>query len=386
MKNIQVFKPFYRTEEILDLIRICCDDGWTGIGGKMINFEDAWKEYSGAKTCHMVNSATIGLQLAIMQLKSKHGWKDTDEIISTSLTFVSSNHAILYNKLIPQFADVDQFGCLDPLSVEELINSRTKAILFVGLGGNIGQLKEIIKIAKKHNLKIIFDAAHCAGSSWRDTGMQVGCQEEIDVTIFSFQAVKNLPTSDSGMICFNGPDADERVKEIKQLAWLGIDKDTFSRSTTSGNYKWHYDVPQLGLKAHSNAVMGCFGLVGLKYLDQDNARRRSICKLYTTLLKDYVEIVPTSDACVSSRHLFQILVDNRDDVMLALNKAHIFPGVHYQLNTSYDMYNKKSYHHNDIKNAQKFSDRTISLPLHLHLTNDDVRYVAKEVISIISKK
>jgi len=383
---IQVFKPYYRTPEILELIKECCDIGWTGIGGKMVDFEKAWIEYSGAKTCHMLNSATSGLQLALLQLKTKYGWVDTDEVITTPLTFVSSNHAILYNKLTPQFADIDEFGCLDPWSVEELINSKTKAILFVGLGGNVGQLKEIMKIAKKHNLKLILDAAHMAGTKWSDTRLQVGCQEGIDVSIFSGQAVKNLPTADSGWVCWNTDDAIEMDKELRQLAWLGIDKDTFSRSTTSGNYKWHYDVPHLGFKAHSNAIMGCFGIVGLRYLDKDNAYRRNLCDIYSDILTGYVEIVPSSKECISSRHLFQILVDKRDEVMMALNQVDIFPGVHYRENTTYEMYDKKSYHHGDIKKSQKFSDKTITLPLHMHVTEKDARYIAEKVIEIVSKK
>ena len=384
--TIQVFKPFYRTQEILELIKECYDIGWTGIGGKMLDFEEAWKTYSGAKTCHMVNSATVGLQLAIMQLKFRHGWVDTDEVITTPLTFVSSNHAILYNGLTPQFADIDNFGCMDPWSVEELINSKTKAILFVGLGGNVGQLKEIMKIAKKHDLRIILDAAHMAGTKWVDTKMQVGCHEGIDVTIFSGQAVKNLPTADSGWVCWNTDDAENMDKELRQLAWLGIDKDTFSRSTTEGNYKWYYDVPHLGLKAHSNAIMGCFGLVGLKYLDKDNAYRRNLCGIYTDLLEGHVEIVPSSKECISSRHLFQILVDKRDEVMMALNQVGIFPGVHYRENTMYEMYDKKSFHHSDIKKAQTFSDRTITLPLHMSVTEADATFVAEQIIAIVSKK
>ena len=383
---IQVFKPFYRTQEILDLIKECCISGWTGIGGKMIDFEKAWMEYSGAKTCHMVNSATVGLQLAMMQLKKKYDWNDTNEVITTPMTFVSSNHAILYNNLIPQFADIDEYGCLDPQSVKELINSKTKAILFVGLGGNSGQLKEIMKIAKEYDLKIILDAAHMSGSKWLDTRKQIGCHEGIDVSIFSGQAVKNLPTCDSGWVCWNTEDAEEMDKELRQLAWLGIDKDTFSRSTTTGNYKWYYDVPHLGLKAHSNAVMGCFGLVGLKYLDKDNAYRRHLCDIYTCILKDYVEIVPTSKDCMSSRHLFQILVDKRNEVMENLYQENIFPGVHYRENTIYDMYNKKAYHHNDVKKAHIFSERTITLPLHMYLTEEDATYVAKKVIEIVSNK
>ena len=93
---------------------------------------------------HFLNSATAGLHLAVRLLKERHGWNDGDEIISTPLTFVSSNHAILYERLRPVFADVDEYLCLDPASVAERITPRTRAVIFVGLGGNTGRLDEVV--------------------------------------------------------------------------------------------------------------------------------------------------------------------------------------------------------------------------------------------------
>ncbi len=383
MKNIQVLKPFYRTEEILAHIKECCDIGWTGIGGKMVDFENAWKEYSGAKTCHMLNSATVGLQLAVLQLKMKYNWVEGEsEIITTPLTFVSTNHAILYNNLVPIFADVDETGCLDPKEIEKKITDKTKAIMFVGLGGNSGKLKEVIKLAKEKNLKLILDAAHMSGSMWKDSRKQIGCDGEVDVVIFSGQAVKNLPTADSGWICWNGDDALEMDALTRKLSWLGIDKDTFSRTNSQGSYKWYYDVPFVGFKFHSNAIMGCFGLVGLKYLEKDNAYRRYLCEIYQDILKDVVEFVTVSEDCISSRHIIQILVDKRDEVMLALNQCGIFPGVHYRHNTLYTMYKMPE---GSLPKAENFSEKTITLPLHMHLTVEDVKYVANKVKETLLK-
>jgi len=390
MKNIQVFKPFYRTEEILDLIRQCCNDGWTGIGGKTTDFETAWKEHTGATTCTMLNSATAGLHLAIMQLKMKYNWNDfpddwlyRDEIISSPLTFVSTSHAVLYNGLRVAFADIDDSGCLDPQSVEERITSKTKAVIFVGLGGNVGQLFKISKICKDNDLKLIFDAAHCSGTKWLPSLKQVGLCDNIDVTVFSGQAVKNLPTGgDSGWICWNGEDAEEMDKQTRQLAWLGIDKSTDQRTQQQGSYKWHYDIPEVGYKYHGNAIMGCFGLVGLKYLEQDNAYRRYLCDLYSKLLKNNskIKIVEHSNECISSRHLFQILVDSRDEIMLALNQYGIFCGVHYRSNINYPMY---SYAKGTCPNADYYSEHNISLPLHMHLTVEDVEYICNALNTII---
>jgi len=388
MKNIQVFKPFYRTEEIVDLVRQCCNEGWTGIGGKMTDFETAWKDYSGAQTCHFLNSATAGLHLAIMQLKMKYNWNghddwDTkDEIISTSITFISSNHAILYNGLKVVFADVDESGCIDPESLKERITSKTKAVLFVGLGGNIGKLHEIIKICKENNLKLIYDAAHSSGTKWVTTLKQVGCcRDGIDVSVFSGQAVKNLPVCDAGWICWNGDDAEEMDKQTRQLSWLGIDRSTDQRTQQKGSYKWHYNVVEVGYKYHGNAILGCFGLVGLKYLEKDNAYRRYLCDLYMHHLKyTNLKIITHSEECISSRHLFQILVEKRDETMLALNQYGIYPGVHYRSNINYPMYN---YAKDTCSKAEYYSEHNISLPLHMHMTDSDVQYICDSLKNIL---
>ena len=187
MKKIQVLKPYYRIDECLNEIRECLEIGWTGMGFKTTEFENEWKKYTNLRNAHFLNSATVGLHLAIKVMKDTYKWNDGDEIISTALTFVSTNHAIKYENLEPIFADVDGSLNLDPASVQEKISSKTRAIIFVGVAGNTANLLEIIKIAKKNNLKVILDAAHMAGS--RIDGKHVDC----DVSVFSFQAVKNLP-------------------------------------------------------------------------------------------------------------------------------------------------------------------------------------------------
>ena len=122
---IQVFKPKYRTEEVLKEIEECLEIGWTGLGFKTEKFEEAWKKYTNFENAHFVASNTVGLQIALKVLKDVNKWKNGDEVITTPLTFVSSNHAILYNNLHPVFADVDDQLCLDPKSVEARITKKT---------------------------------------------------------------------------------------------------------------------------------------------------------------------------------------------------------------------------------------------------------------------
>jgi len=120
-----------------------------------------------------------------------------------------------------------------------------------------------VELCSRRGLRLILDAAHMSGT--RIAGKHVG--GESDCAVFSFQAVKNLPTADSGMICFRDADDDARARK---LTWLGINKDTYTRTSMEGSYKWMYDVEEVGFKYHGNSIMAAIGLVQLRYLDQDN--------------------------------------------------------------------------------------------------------------------
>jgi dTDP-4-amino-4,6-dideoxygalactose transaminase len=371
MKKIQVLKPRYRVEECLNEIKECLEIGWTGMGFKTIDFENKWKEYTKLNNAHFLNSATAGLHLAVKILKEKYRWDENSEIITTPFTFVSTNHAIMYENLKPVFADIDNSLNLDPKDVENKITKNTKAIIFVGIGGNTKNMIEIIEIAKKHNLAIILDAAHMAGSYYK--GRHVGF--DVDVAVFSFQAVKNLPTADSGMICFKDEEDDKKARE---LSWLGINKDTFSRN--QGFYKWDYDVKEIGYKYHGNSIMAALGIVGLKYLDLDNSYRRQIAFWYEQNLKNEKDIeIIYHESNETSRHLFQVAVENREKVIDFLVKHGIFPGVHYKINTKYDPY-KVDY---KCENAEYYSDRILTLPIHTYLTKDDIDKISDTLIKAL---
>jgi dTDP-4-amino-4,6-dideoxygalactose transaminase len=371
-KPIHLFVPTYRVEECLAEIRECLEKGWTGLGFKTIAFEDAWKRYTGLPNAHFTTSATAGLHLAVRILKEDRGWEEGDEIITTPLSFVSTNHVILYERLRPIFSDVDPHLCLDPEEVRKRITPRTRAVMFVGMGGNAGQLDAIAQVCKKRGISLILDAAHMAGT--RVAGRHVG--HEADATVFSFHAVKNLPTADAGMVCFRDSKLDS---EARKWSWLGINKDTYTRTHGQGPYKWRYDVEHVGFKYHGNSVMAALGLVGLKHLDKDNSQRRRLAERYSDCLSGFqgIELVPVAPHCETSRHLYQVLATNRDELMVHLNNRQIYPGVHYQDNTAYRMYAASG---NSCPRARSASDRLVSLPLHLRMNMDDVDRVARAVL------
>ncbi len=371
---INLFVPAFHTEEILAEIRTCLDKGWTGLGFKTLEFENEWKKYTGLPNAHFLSSNTAGLHLAVKIFKKVHGWADGDEIITTPITFVSTNHAILYERLRPVFADVDDYLCLDPASVEKRITKKTRAVMFVGMGGNAGRLAEIMSLCRSKGIKLILDAAHMSGTLYQ--GKHAG--HGADVSVFSYQAVKNLPTADSGMICFADADLDQLARK---LSWLGINKDTYSRfEHGEKGYRWKYDVEDVGFKYHGNSIIASIGLVQLRYLNEDNQRRQTLASFYDKFIVGMqgVTRVQIAPECTSSRHLYQVFVDARDEIMQKHFYDHeIFPGVHYLDNTMYPMY---AYAAGTCPNAALRSSQVISLPLHLRLEEE----VSLKVVKVLS--
>jgi len=377
--GIQLFCATFDVDSCLEQVRECLEKGWTGMGFKTVQFEEEWKKYTGLKNAYFLNSATAGLNLAVDVLKEKYGWADGDEVITTPNTFVSTNHAILLANMKPIFADIDDTLCLDPVDVAKKITPKTKAVIFVGFGGNMGHYDQIVKLCAKNNLKLIIDGAHIAGT--RVNGLIPG--KEADVVVYSFQAVKNLPTGDSGIICFRDEELDATCRK---KAWLGINKDTYARSVNAeGAYKWKYDVEYVGNKYNGNAIMAAIALAQLPHLDRDNAYRRQMSQWYTEGFKPYpdrIKLVNTPANCESSHHLFQILVDDRDGLLSYMNKHDIYPGVHYIDNTEYRMY---SYAKGTCPNAAYVSNHVMSLPLHMRLSYEDIQAVIKAVVDYVNK-
>lgn len=370
--EIQVLKPKFHVDECLDAVRECLEKGWTGMGFKTVEFEEAWKRYTGHRYAYYLNSNTVGLHLAVKILKIKNGWNDGDEIITTPITFVSTNHAIMYENLHPVFADVDEYLCLDPDDVEKKITAKTKAVIFVGYGGRAGQLDKVIEICKKYGLKLILDAAHMSGT--KVNGVCPGIWEGIDVAVYSYQAVKNLATGDSGCICW--PDK-ESAELTKKIAWCGIDKDTYARSN-KGTYSWKYDIDYVGYKYNGNAIMAAIALVQLQYLDMENARRREIVAKYNEGFKNNPNIqiiaAPYADEC--AYHLYEIAVPDREDLLNRLSEVNINCGVHYRDNTEYSVYR---YAHGTCPKAHEISQHLITVPLHMWLTDEEVDEIIARV-------
>jgi len=375
--SIQVLKPKFHIDECLAQVRECLEKGWTGSGFKTAELEQRWKEYTGHSNACYLNSNTSGLHLAVNLLKRRYGWQSGDEIISTPITFVSTNHAIMYENMKPCFADVDEYLCLDPVDVEKKITEKTRAVMFVGYGGRVGKLKEIIQLCRKHGLRLILDAAHMAGT--RVDGVFPGAWDGVDATVYSFQAVKNLPTGDSGMICFADQELDA---ECRMVSWMGINKDTYSRTSNSGTYKWNYGVDYLGFKYNGNAIMAGIALAQLPYLDEENNYRRKLASIYDAVFEKNPKIhivgAPYREECAF--HIYELIVPDREGLLSALAENDIYGGVHYRDNTEFSMYR---YAQGSCPRAHEVTQHLITMPLHLWLSEQDVQRIAEIVVKYV---
>ena len=193
----------------------------------------------------------------------------------------------------------------------------------------------------------------------------------VDVAVYSYQAVKNLPTGDSGMICFADGDLDA---ECRKVSWMGINKDTYARTSSEGTYKWNYGVDYVGYKYNGNAIMAAIALAQLPYLDEENVRRREIVKMYDEAFSKNpkIQIIPAPYPEECSFHIYEIAVPDREALLAELAKNDIYGGVHYRDNTEFSMY---TYAQGTCPHAHEISQHIITMPLHMYLTDEDVEKI-----------
>ena len=369
---MQLFKPNI-SEAAIKAVAEVLRSGWIGLGPKVAEFEERFADFVGAKYAVALNSGTAALHLAVVV----SGIKEGDEVITTPLTFVSTNHVILYQRAVPVFADIDpKTYCISPRSVERMVTKKTKALMCVHYGGHPCDLDELYGIASGYNLKVIEDAAHACGSSYK--GRKIGSS---GLACFSFHAVKNLPTGDGGMIT---TDDEEVYQRLRKLRWLGIDKDTYTRTEEDkgkvGAYAWEYGVPEVGFKYHMNDITAAIGIEQLKLVEEHNAYRRQLAEIYTQGLHhpDIISLPYVSPDVVTSQHLCVIQAKRRNQLVTKLKANDVSPGVHYTPNNILPMYQNCRA---DAKMAMEISKNIISLPMHTLLNSEDIQ----RVVSIINQ-
>jgi len=365
---IPVFKPSFGKEEF-EAVKKTMESGWIGLGPKTKEFEEKFAQYVGVKYAVGMNSGTAALHLA-MKVMGINGY----EVITTPMTFVSTNHAIIYNDGIPVFTDIYQDTLnIDPEEIKKNITPKTKAIVVVHYGGHACDMDPILELAKKHGLKVIEDVAHGCGGEYK--AKKLGSLG--DIACFSFHAVKNLTTGEGGMITTNDPEV---YKKLLSLRWLGISKDTWSREEDNGKYSWYYEVGEFGYKYHMHDIAAAIGLVQLSKLDFLNEKRRRIIDLYNAGFSDidWIKTPVVKGYALNAGHNYVIKLEDRDGLNSFLQEKGISTGVHYIPNNNYGIY--KQYRSHTPKCATVWK-KLLTLPLYPDLSDSDIKMIIETVKS-----
>lgn len=366
---IPVFRPAYDEQE-LRAVREILDSGWSGLGPRTAEFETRFAEHAGAAHAVGMASGTAALHLgmALLGLEGR-------EVVTTSLTFVSTNHAILYNGATPVFADVDPASlCVDPASVAERITDRTAAVVAVDFGGHPADLDALRALCAGRGIALVEDAAHSCGAFYR--GRRVG--SIADLTCFSFHAVKNLSTGEGGMATVGRQDWNDR---LRRLRWLGIDRSTWDRSSgAKATYNWQYDVGEVGFKAHLSDIASAIGLVQLAKLDKLNARRRDVAAAYDSMLADvpWVRTPTVSPDVVTAQHNYVVRVpaEHRDRFVDHLATHGVSASVHYFPNHLYSVYEP---YRTELPVTEAEWRKLVTLPMFPDLTEGEIAHVVDAV-------
>ncbi|MDP6776798.1 MAG: DegT/DnrJ/EryC1/StrS family aminotransferase [Candidatus Latescibacteria bacterium] len=364
---IPIFRPWFGEEEV-QAVREVLLSGWVGPGPKVEELESAFADYVGVRFAVSVNSCSSALFLALKVLGVEGG-----EVISTSMTFVATNHAILQNGATPAFCDIEPDTLnVDPACVAEAISERTSAVVVMHFAGHPCDMDPILEAAGSRGIPVVEDAAHATGTRYKDR--MVGALGTIGC--FSFHAVKNLSTCDGGMLTTDDPDLAER---LRLLRWMGISKDTWERFGKSEvGRSWDYEVDEAGYKCQMNDLNAAIGLVQLGKLESANAQRREVVAEYGRAFADlpWLKRPTVKDYARSAHHAYVAQVADRDGLIDHLARNGVTAGVHYKPNHLYSVY---SPYRRPLPVTESVWRNLITLPLYPSMTDADVAQVISAV-------
>ena len=311
-----------------------------------------------------VGSGTDALHLAYILADIKKN----DEIICPIFTCTATNIPLLYIDAKIKFADIDPdtFN-IDIDSVKKLITKKTKAIAFVNYGGLPCNLKELNKLAKKHKLALIQDAAQSLAATYEKKPIT----KYADFTIFSFQAIKQITSGDGGMLVLKNKNL---VKKAKRIRWFGIDR----LAKQGGN--WENDITEVGYKYQMTDIGAALLLESIKEFGKIKKIRRLIFDTYKKILSKNknVKIVDSKEIKGHANWLFTILVEKKDYLQKKLREKLIETNqVHFR-NDRYSIF-KKFIKKGTYPNMDKYEKNYLVIPLNLKITTKDAAYIANKI-------
>ena len=332
------------------------ENGWLTNNGPLVQrLEKRLAEYLGVKNIVLVSNGTVALEIAYRTLGLK-GF-----VITTPFSFVATTSSLVTNQLLPIFADIDKKTLnLNPNNLEKYITPNTSAILPVHVFGNACKVDEIEKIANKHNLKVIYDAAHAFDVKFKGKSvLNYG-----DISTLSFHATKLFHSIEGGALIIND---DNLVEKARYLINFGI-KNT-------------EEIPELGTNAKMNEFEAAMGLCVLDDIEEIKEKRKVIIEIYKKELKGLVQFQEQNEDATENYSYFPVLFKNEEEllkVQKVFNGKDIFPRRYFYPSLDTLSYIEPK---QEMTISRDISRKTLCLPIYPELAND----ILEEIIQIIKE-
>lgn len=347
-------------------------------------FEREFARIHKRKYAIVTNSGTSALQVALHALKEIYSWNNGDEVLVPAITFIASSNAVLHNNLMPVFVDVEKdYYCIDPTKIEEKITSKTRAIMPVHMFGQSSNMKQILKVAKKHNLKIIEDS--CEAMFVKYNGEPVGSFG--DIAVFSTYVAHIIVTGVGGIVTTN----DERLAvSMKSLMFHGRDNiylkieddDTSNRLRLNSLIERRFQFEHVGYSFRLTEMEGALGLAELENRDTTIRKRQQVGRALSKALGKYSQFFQLPQVRPGSTHCYMlfpiVIIDKRierDEFLLFLEEHGVETRLFMPL-LSQPIY-KKIF--GDIlfkfPVAESLENNGFIIGSHPYLNTDDIKYV-----------
>lgn len=340
-------------EEYVEMLKPLWESAWlTNMGEYHRQFAEQLKAYLGTPNLELFVNGHMALELALQAMDL------SGEVITTPFTFASTAHAIVRNGLTPVFCDIDPVNyTLDADRLEELITDRTTAIVPVHVYGNICDVERIGEIARRHHLKVIYDAAHTFGETYDGRG--IGCYG--DAAMFSFHATKVFHSIEGGAVAFRDEKLAPALYELKNFGITGYES-----------------VDSVGANGKMNEFQAAMGILNLRYVDGEIGKRRALARHYRGRLDgvEGIRLCPEDPRARYNYAYMPVVFDgyrkDRDQVFAELAARDIHARKYfYPCVNSYACYRDR-YDPALTPVADRISRQVLTLPLYASLSPDDV--------------
>lgn len=378
------FLPFSKpsiTDDDVAAVTDALRSGWITTGARCLELERRFSAYVGADDGIAISSATAGMHLLLKALEIGPG----DEVVTPSMTWVSTVNLIVLAGATPVFVDVDRDTLVArPEAYEAAITPKTRLIVPVHFAGAAADMAPIRELARRRDVALVEDAAHAAGTRYR--GEPIGA---LGTSVFSFHPIKNMTTGEGGIVC---SDDAALLRRLRRLRFHGLEADAFDRETQGRSPQ--AEVQEPGFKYNLTDIAAALGLSQLDRIDRMNARRSELAARYGRLLAGIEAILPLRVPEGTTRHawsLFAIRLDteragmSRETFMAELKRRNVGTGIHFRGAHTHRYYRE---HYplpaGALPNTDWNSDRICSLPLFPSMEDDDVDSVVSAIASVLT--